>query len=65
MRVIVDIERCCGAGQCAALAPKVFDQRDDGLVMLLDEAPPPEQAEAVREAVRVCPGRALRLDESA
>ncbi|WP_438023962.1 ferredoxin [Sorangium sp. So ce233] len=65
MRVLVAYEKCCGAGQCVIVAPKVFDQRDDGTVALLDETPPPEQHKAVREAVSICPGAALRLEESA
>ena len=65
MRVLVEHEKCCGAGQCVLAAPKVFDQGDDGLVTLLDETPPPEHHRAVREAVSVCPGAALRLEESA
>lgn len=64
MRVIVDVEKCCGAGQCVMLAPKVFDQREDGIVTLLDETPPEEQHAAVREAVTVCPGSVIRIDES-
>ena len=39
MRVIVDVSKCCGAGQCVLLAPKVFDQQESGVVILLDEAP--------------------------
>ncbi|MCY1062768.1 ferredoxin [Nannocystis sp. SCPEA4] len=65
MRVIVDTEKCCGAGQCVLIAPKVFDQRDDGIVVLLDAAPPSELHAAVREAACVCPGAAIRLDEQA
>jgi ferredoxin len=63
MRVIVDVERCCGAGQCVLLAPRVFDQQDDGIVVLLDATPPEELHAAVREAVCVCPGSALRMEE--
>jgi ferredoxin len=63
MRVIVDVEKCCGAGQCALLAPSVFDQRDDGIVVLLDEAPPEALHVAVREAACVCPGSAIRVEE--
>jgi ferredoxin len=44
------------------LAPKVFDQQDDGIVVLLDEAPPKELYAAVREAASVCPGAAIRLN---
>ncbi|HZF55035.1 MAG TPA: ferredoxin [Polyangiaceae bacterium] len=65
MRVLVEYERCCGAGQCVMVAPKVFDQGDDGLVVLLDERPPPDQVKAVREAVSICPSSTLRLEESA
>lgn len=65
MRVLVDYERCCGAGQCVSVAPKVFDQGDDGIVVLLDETPPPDQFKAVREAVSICPSSTLRLEESA
>lgn len=63
MRVIVDKSKCCGAGQCALLAPKVFDQQEDGIVILLDEEPPKELHGAVREAAAVCPGAAIRLEE--
>jgi ferredoxin len=66
MRVTVDQDRCCGAGQCALLAPEVFDQReDDGVVDLLDERPPERLRPVVREAERVCPTAAIRVDEGA
>ncbi|HVK64782.1 MAG TPA: ferredoxin [Polyangium sp.] len=63
MRVIVDEDKCCGAGQCVLLAPKVFDQRDDGIVILLDESPAKELHTVVREAATVCPAAAIRLEE--
>lgn len=62
MRVIVDMTKCCGAGQCVRAAPKVFDQGDDGLVVLLDETPPKELHTAVREAVMLCPSGTIRAD---
>ncbi|WP_188540214.1 ferredoxin [Kocuria dechangensis] len=63
MRVSVDRSRCCGAGQCAALAPAVFDQHDDdGVVVLLDPAPPEAVHEAVREAALACPAAAILLE---
>ncbi|XYH99556.1 ferredoxin [Sorangium sp. So ce1128] len=63
MRVLVDEIKCCGAGHCVLIAPRVFDQRDDGIVVLLDEAPPEELHAAVREAASVCPGAAIQLEE--
>jgi ferredoxin len=41
----------------------VFDQDEDGIVVVLvDEVPAGEQAH-VREAVRLCPSQALRVVE--
>jgi len=65
MRVEVDLVKCVGAGQCVALAPEVFDQQDDGIVLLLEEHPAPELHEQVHEAALVCPGVAIRLHERA
>ncbi|KUG52938.1 ferredoxin [Kocuria rosea subsp. polaris] len=63
MRVSVDQTRCCSSGQCAALAPEVFDQRDDdGVVILLDAAPPEAVHAAVRDAALACPAAAILLD---
>jgi len=60
MKIIVDEDKCCGAGTCVLLAPDVFDQRDeDGIVVLLDEAPPEDLHDIVREAAGVCPGVAI------
>lgn len=64
MRVTVDHSKCCGAGQCFMLAPKVFDQGEDGLSVVKDPAPPPELHKVVREAVAVCPGAAIRVEET-
>ncbi|MFG1943959.1 ferredoxin [Nonomuraea sp. NPDC048826] len=64
MKVIVDQDSCCGAGQCVLLAPEVFDQRDeDGIVVLLDAEPGEERHAAVREAAAVCPGAAIEVAE--
>ncbi|SDP83362.1 Ferredoxin [Actinopolyspora xinjiangensis] len=64
MKVVVDEDRCCGAGQCVLLAPEVFDQRDeDGVVELLDAEPSEERADGVRHAASVCPARAIHVAE--
>ncbi|MGW7520175.1 ferredoxin [Streptomyces sp. NPDC054796] len=62
MRITVETDKCCGAGQCVLAAPEVFDQRDeDGIVVVLDEAPPEETHPAVREAAQLCPAAAIAL----
>lgn len=66
MKVTVDQDKCCGAGQCVLLAPDVFDQRDeDGIAVLLDEAPAAALHAVVREAASVCPAAAIELREDA
>lgn len=55
---------CVGAGQCVFVAPEIFTQRDeDGIVELLNEHPDDDQLEDVREAIEVCPARAIALQK--
>jgi ferredoxin len=75
MKVIADREVCIGAGMCVMTLPAVFDQDNDGLVVLLvedlEEVDPkevdPEAVDtagveaAVRWAVQLCPSGALSL----
>jgi ferredoxin len=64
MRVEFDEPKCVAAGQCAMIAPDVFDQRDDdGVAIVLAETPDPSQYDAVREAAAMCPAAAIRLTE--
>ena len=64
MRLEFDEPKCVAAGQCATVAPDVFDQRDDdGVAILLTQTPDPAQYDAVREAAAVCPAAAIRLTE--
>jgi ferredoxin len=64
-KVHVDEHKCIGAGQCVLKAPKIFDQREDGIVILLDPAPPPELHEAARKAADLCPSEAITIEEEA
>jgi ferredoxin len=65
MRIVVDVERCRGAGQCALTAPEVFDQDEqDGTVVVLTDEPPPELHHAVGVAAQLCPNAVIRLEDS-
>jgi ferredoxin len=64
MRVIVDQGACIGAGNCVLTAPAVFDQDEDGLVVLLDDDPAGELHEDVHLAALRCPARAITVQES-
>ncbi|EID52346.1 ferredoxin [Saccharomonospora xinjiangensis] len=59
--VHADREVCTGSGKCVLIAPEIFDQDDDGLVLLLDPEPDPRLHDAAKEAVALCPVRALRI----
>jgi ferredoxin len=64
VKILVEEDKCCSGGQCVLAAPDVFDQRDsDGVVVVLDAHPGPEQREAVEEAVQICPAAAITLLE--
>lgn len=62
-------EKCIACGLCQLLAPEIFDYQDDGIVIfahdhelrqleILDS-----QKEAVIQAYRKCPPRAIQLQE--
>jgi len=61
MRISIDTDRCVGAGQCVLSAPEVFDQGDDGLVMVLADEPAESEGKAVRQAQEICPSQAITL----
>ncbi|MFF0561911.1 ferredoxin [Streptomyces sp. NPDC020472] len=62
MRITADSGRCIGAGQCVLTAPDVFDQDEDGLVVLLTDTVATEaDAKLAREAEHLCPAAALRV----
>jgi ferredoxin len=59
MHVEADRDVCVGAGNCVLAAGDIFDQDDEGVVVVLDPAPPPARDDAVDKAVRMCPSGAL------
>jgi ferredoxin len=63
LRVRADRDVCIGAGMCVLTAGAVFDQDDDGIVVVLDETPSDE--DAARQAVANCPSGALSISVGA
>lgn len=63
MRVHADRELCVSAGNCVMAAEDVFDQDDDGIVVVLAEDVPEGAEGRARDAVTLCPASALRLAE--
>jgi ferredoxin len=63
VRVFADRELCIQAGNCVMVASAVFDQDDDGIVVILSEEVSEDEAEHAREAVKLCPSTAVGLAE--
>src|SRR5262249_17700817 len=64
MRLVVDLTRCQGYGQCAFLAPGVFRMR--GSEVLMDDPDPDEgHRDRVLRAAAACPVQAIRVDRVA
>ena len=63
MKITVNEDLCVGAGQCALVAGDLFDQDDDGIVILLNAEPDPSEHAAARKATSLCPARAITLVE--
>ena len=52
-----------GAGQCALVAESLFDQDDDGLVLLLNAEPTGDEQALARRAATLCPARAITVSD--
>jgi ferredoxin len=64
MKVTVDQNICASSGNCVMHASELFDQRDDdGVVVLLNDHPSPEQSEGARQAASACPAQAIHIEE--
>ncbi|BBY88540.1 ferredoxin [Mycolicibacterium tokaiense] len=61
MRIEIDDELCELHGQCAAVAPQVFELTDD--TVEYPREVPPDHEGPVRTAVKVCPQLAISLAE--
>jgi len=63
MKILVDVDNCIASGACVLECPEVFDQDDDGLVLLRTEQPAREHHEAVRSAAAACPAAVIQIEE--
>lgn len=61
MNVTVDVDKCICSGSCVLACPEVFDQDDDGFVVLLMANPSEDLAGGVDEAMSVCPGGVIEV----
>ncbi len=62
MKISVDFDLCESNALCTALAPEVFEVRDNGFLYVLDEAPAEALWAQVEDAARACPKGAITLE---
>jgi ferredoxin len=58
---VADRDICIGAGMCVMTTDAVFDQDDEGIVVVLTEQIPADEETRVRNAVGLCPSGALSI----
>jgi ferredoxin len=61
VKVEADRDVCIQAGNCVMTADSLFDQDDDGIVVVLVDEVPEDELDHAREAVKLCPSQALRI----
>jgi len=62
MRIHIDRERCCHAGECYYNHPELFRMADDGSpVVLQEQLADGESRRHAEEAMEVCPAAAISL----
>lgn len=61
MRITVDTDKCIASGGCVFACPEVFDQDDDGIVVLLQPNPPEDLRDKVNEAIDACPAAVIEV----
>jgi ferredoxin len=61
VKVHADRDVCIQAGNCVMVADSLFDQDDDGIVVVLVDDIPAGEEDKAREAVKLCPSQALTI----
>ncbi|RDH74743.1 ferredoxin [Mycolicibacterium moriokaense] len=61
MKITADRDVCIQAGNCVMVADNLFDQDDDGVVVVLVDEVPDGEEDKAREAVKLCPSQALKI----
>jgi len=61
MKLEADHDACIASGNCVMISEVLFDQDEDGIVVLLAEEVPEGEEDHAREAVKICPASVLRL----
>ena len=63
MKIKVDYDMCASTGGCMQICPAVFEVGSHGYLYVLQDEPPPELHDKVREADDLCPTAAIEIEE--
>jgi ferredoxin len=64
MKVRIDQDKCVGQAMCFLVCPEMFELSDeDGRATALREDVPQDLEEAVKQAERSCPERAITISD--
>ena len=63
MKIVVDYDLCESNAVCMAIAPDIFEVRDDDFLYVLNEEPGEEDRSRVEECVQRCPKQAISIAE--
>ena len=63
MRIVVDLNRCQGYGQCVFLSPDVFELLGEEALMY-DPGPDETQRLPVQRAAAACPVQAIQVEKT-
>jgi ferredoxin len=61
MKITIEPDKCIASGGCVFASPEVFDQDDDGIVVLLDENPDEALRAKILEAIDACPAAVITV----
>jgi ferredoxin len=62
-KVVVDFDVCESNAICMAVAPEVFEVRDDDFLYVLQDTPPDDLRPKVEQAVLQCPKQAIKIED--
>ena len=62
MKITVNYDICASTGTCMQVCPEVFEVRSDGYLYVLQENPPEELREKVKQAEDLCPTAAITVE---
>ncbi|PMS32632.1 ferredoxin [Trinickia symbiotica] len=64
MKIVIRRETCISGGQCVSVAPELFEQDENGQVVLIKLDPSDADIQKAKEAEFLCPSRSISVEES-